>query len=294
VRLDAFAYAPKEPGERNFLNDPGTWDMLARVKELADARGLLLLPEIHSSYEEKVHETIASQGFVTYDFFLPGLVIDAFEHHDASVLKRWIGEVLDKQIRTVTMLGCHDGIPLLDLRGLLDEDRIQGLIETVKDRGGYVKDLSGSKSIYYQVNATYYSALGESDARMLLARAIQLFVPGKPQIWYLDLFAGRNDHEAVEAAGPGGHKEINRTNLSMADAEARLSTDVTRRQLQLLRFRASFPAFGFDAACEVAETEPGRLRITWTRGDASTTLDADLVSETFEITATQDGTTVTV
>ena len=29
---------------------------------------------------------------------------------------------------------------------------------------------------------------------MLLARAIQLFTPGKPQVWYLDLFAGRNDH----------------------------------------------------------------------------------------------------
>ena len=32
VRLDAFAYAPKEPGEKNFLNDPGTWDLLDRVK----------------------------------------------------------------------------------------------------------------------------------------------------------------------------------------------------------------------------------------------------------------------
>jgi sucrose phosphorylase len=26
VRLDAFAYAPKEPGTKNFLNDPGTWE----------------------------------------------------------------------------------------------------------------------------------------------------------------------------------------------------------------------------------------------------------------------------
>ena len=28
VRLDAFAYAPKEVGARNFLNEPGTWDLL--------------------------------------------------------------------------------------------------------------------------------------------------------------------------------------------------------------------------------------------------------------------------
>ena len=36
VRLDAFAYAPKEPGEKNFLNEPGTWDTLAKVQNLAD------------------------------------------------------------------------------------------------------------------------------------------------------------------------------------------------------------------------------------------------------------------
>ena len=31
VRLDAFAYAPKAVGEKNFLNEPGTWDLLAKV-----------------------------------------------------------------------------------------------------------------------------------------------------------------------------------------------------------------------------------------------------------------------
>jgi glycosidase len=295
VRLDAFAYAPKEPGAKNFLNDPGTWELLARVKRLADRRGLLLLPEIHSTYAEGIHEVIASKGFLTYDFFLPGLLIDAFESRDTSTLKRWIGELLAKGIRTVNMLGCHDGIPLLDLKGLLDEERIQALIATIVGRGGYVKDLHGAKNMYYQVNATYYSALGESDARLLLARAVQLFMPGKPQVWYLDLLAGTNDHDAVDKAGPGGHKEINRTNLSAEDAAARLGWPVVTRQLELLRFRSTFGAFGWDAACEVADTEPGRLLITWRRDGRSATLDADLVAETFTITATDaDGTTRTV
>lgn len=295
VRLDAFAYAPKEPGLRNFLNEPGTWELLAGVKELADARSLELLPEIHSTYATRIHEKISAQGFLTYDFFLPGLVIDAFEQHDASVLKLWIDEVIEKKIRTVTMLGCHDGIPLLDLEGLLSGERIQGLIDVVKSRGGYVKDLHGAKNMYYQVNATYYSALGESDARMLLARAIHIFVPGKPQVWYLDLFAGGNDHDAVEKAGPNGHKEINRTNLSLEAVGAGLNDAVVSRQIELLRFRSTCEAFGFDAQCEVAETDPGTLRITWTRAGASATLDADLVSETFAITATDaDGIVTTM
>ena len=295
VRLDAFAYAPKEPGLKNFLNDPGTWDLLAQVKALADRRGLKLLPEIHSTYAEGIHATIAAKGFLTYDFFLPGLVIDAFENADASVLKRWIGELLGQKIRTVNMLGCHDGIPVLDLKGLLPEERIQALIATIKGRGGYVKDLHGAKNIYYQVNATYFSALGESEARLLLARAIQLFIPGKPQVWYLDLFAGRNDHAAVERAGEGGHKEINRTNLSAEAIAAGLEQPVVTRQLELLRFRNTFGAFGFDATCEVAETSPQTLRITWRRGDLTATLDADLATETFSITATgADGSTTTV
>lgn len=83
------------------------------------------------------------------------------------------------------MLGCHDGIPLLDLKGLLPEDDIRSLIDLIVSRGGMVKNLHGQKNIYYQVNATYYSALGESDSKMLLARAIQMFMPASRRygIW---------------------------------------------------------------------------------------------------------------
>jgi len=153
-------------------------------------------------------------------------------------------------------------------------------------RGGYVKDLHGAKGVYYQVNATYFSALGESVARLMLARAIQLFLPGKPQVWYLDLFAGPNDHEAVARAGEGGHKEINRTNLSRDEVAAGLSSAVVADQLELLRFRTSFPAFGFDADCQIADSAPDRLVITWSKDGASATLDADLTTETFTIRAT--------
>lgn len=51
-------------------------------------------------------------------------------------------ELRDHQIHTVNMLGCHDGIPLLDLKGLLPEERIQSLIGTIVARGGMVKDLA--------------------------------------------------------------------------------------------------------------------------------------------------------
>ena len=288
VRLDAFAYAPKEPGEKNFLNEPGTWELLEKVRELADKYNLTLLPEIHASYGEKNYEQIAVKGYITYDFFLPGLIIDALESGDGKHLSDWANELIEKDIHTVNMLGCHDGIPLLDLKGLLSEERIQKLIDTVVGRGGYVKDLHGQKNMYYQVNATYYSALGEDDAKMLLARALQLFMPGKPQIWYLDLFAGKNDHEAVKRAGAGGHKEINRTNLTTEQMEEALKQPIVAKQLEMLRFRSTCPAFADDSEYKI-ECEGKNICIRWKKNGVEAVLNADLVSKKFEIYQIENG-----
>ncbi|MBE5910613.1 glycosidase [Pseudobutyrivibrio sp.] len=283
VRLDAFAYAPKEPGKKNFLNEPDTWDVLERVNGLASEYGLSLLPEIHATYGEGTYETIASKGYMTYDFFLPGLLIYTLEEKDPTLLVNWAKELIEKKIRVVNMLGCHDGIPLLDLKGMLPEEEIQKLIDIIVGRGGYVKDLHGAKNMYYQVNATYYSALGEDDKKMLLARAIQMFMPGKPQIWYLDLFAGKNDYEAVKRAGVGGHKEINRTNLSPEMIEEALGKEVVQKQLELLRLRNTHPAFGFESNLE-ASADGNTLVLAWENGGRHAKLTANLVDYSYTVT----------
>lgn len=282
VRLDAFAYAHKAVGEHNFLNEPGTWDILARLQMLADADGVTLLPEIHASYSEKVYEKLAAKGYAVYDFFLPGLLIDALERGNADTLAGWAQEILDKHILTVNMLGCHDGIPMLDLKGLLPEERIQNLIDLIVTRGGMVKNLHGQKNVYYQVNATYYSALGESDAKMLLARAIQLFMPGKPQVWYLDLFAGKNDCEAVARAGEGGHKEINRTNLTKVQIAEALEKPVVKKQLELLRMRCNCPAFAQGAKVQIESCGP-ELTIEWSCSGHVARLQANLQKLTYRV-----------
>ena len=282
VRLDAFAYAPKEPGKKNFLNEPDTWDVLEKVKKLADEFNVSLLPEIHASYKEKIYETVAAKGYMTYDFFLPGLLIYAIEHKDGEVLAKWAREIQEKKIRVVNMLGCHDGIPLLDLKGILSDEDIEEMIQTIVGRGGFVKDLHGAKNMYYQVNATYYSALGDDDKKMLFARAIQMFMPGKPQVWYLDLFAGKNDHEAVKRAGAGGHKEINRTNLSLTQIDEAMKKDVVQKQLELLRLRNTNPAFGFDAQLDI-QTNGSVMTFTWTNGEHKIALKADFSDYSFEI-----------
>ena len=300
VRLDAFAYLHKEPGETNFFNKPGTWEYLDRLKSMAAKYKLTLLPEIHSEFGYGLHEEVAAKGFPIYDFFLPGLVIDALDRGTSRHLLRWVQELQEKGIQTINMLGCHDGIPVLDLRGkdilgisregLLSDEEIDATIERIMDRGGRVKNLygpDGKKISYYQVNATYFSALGEDERKLRLARAIQLFMPGIPQVWYLDLFAGKNDYDAADKGGTAGHKEINRTTLSSADIEQGLRRIVVQDQLQLIRLRNASEAF--HGSLQVADTAEHLLEMTWTNGDAKATLRADLSSCGFTVHHTADG-----
>ena len=287
VRLDAFAYAPKAPGRRNFMNEPETWETLERVRAMADRYHLTLLPEIHDPYAKGTHEKIARLGYMTYDFFLPGLLIDAIESGDGHTLLAWAQELVDKRIHTVNMLGCHDGIPMLDLQGLLPEARIEQLIDLIVSRGGLIKNLHGAKNVYYQVNSTYFSALGADERKLLLARALQLFMPGKPQVWYLDLFAGENDYDAVRRGGEAAHKEINRTNLTREAMEAALCRPVVRDQLTLLRMRNTCPAFGFDAAFACAQ-DGSVVEMTWEKDGRRAQLRADLAALSFTAQADTD------
>ena len=294
IRLDAFAYLHKKPGKANFFNRPGTWNYLERLRDIAEKYDLIVFPEVHAEYGTGIHQEVAENGYPIYDFFLPGLLIDALDRGDNTALLRWIDEIRSSGLQTINMLGCHDGIPVLDLRGkevdgairpgLLEEKKIDAAMERIISRGGRIKNLfgaDGKKIAYYQVNATYFSALGEDERKLVLARAIQMFMPGIPQVWYLDLFAGKNDYEAADNGGVAGHKEINRTTLTLDDIELRLALPVVQDQLALIRLRNTSPAF--EGEMEIMETEPHLLHIRWRHPQASATLKADLRNHSFTV-----------
>ncbi|MGD8833789.1 MAG: alpha-amylase family glycosyl hydrolase [Desulfobacteraceae bacterium] len=297
IRLDAFAYLHKQPGKVNFFNKPGTFKYLDRLNKIAERYDLTLLPEIHSQYGSGIHNELAEKGFLIYDFFFPGLVIDALDRGINKHLLGWIREVIAKGIKTVNMLGSHDGIPVLDLRGkngnnraekgLLADEKIDLVIENIMGRGGIVKNLygpDGKKISYYQVNATFFSALGENEQKLRLARAIQLFMPGIAQVWYLDLFAGKNNYKAANNGDACCHKEINRTNLSLADIEKGLEQAVVLDQLEMIRLRNTSPAF--NGKLEIGDTDENELHLTWKNGNTTASLQADLHNYRFRITDT--------
>ena len=300
VRLDAFAYLHKQVGQSNFFNEPGTWDYLERIEKIATQNALTILPEIHAEYGLHLHDKIAEKGYFIYDFFLPGLTIHTLETGNGKALLRWAKEILQKGYKTVNMLGCHDGIPVLDLKGksvdgeyhqgLLDDQEIAAVMDTIMARGGRVKNLydpSGKKISYYQINATFFSALAEDENKLILARALQLFMPGIPQIWYLDLFMGKNDYAAADQGGSGNHKEINRTSLSLKQVKEGLKKKGVRKQLEMMRLRNTSKAFL--GQLSILETSGAKINMEWSNKNEKVHLIADLKSHRFTIKHTQNG-----
>ncbi|WP_026775364.1 glycosidase [Polaribacter sp. Hel_I_88] len=299
LRLDAFAYLHKEIGQTNFFNKPGTWNYLERINQIAKKNDLILLPEIHAEYGLNLHDEVAKEGYQIYDFFLPGLMIHTLETGNNKALLNWVNEIINKGYKTVNMLGCHDGIPVLDLKGkevngnynkgLLEDKEIETIMNTIMDRGGRVKNLydpSGKKISYYQVNATFFSALDENEQKLLLARAIQMFMPGIPQVWYLDIFAGKNNYVAADKGGSGGHKEINRTTLFKEDIEQGLKKDIVINQLKIMRLRNTLKAFlGQLSVINISED---KLSILWSNKDSNAHLKADLKTFAFSISYSED------
>ena len=113
-----------------------------------------------------------------------------------------------------------------------------------------------------------------------------MFMPGVPQVWYLDLFAGKNDNLAADRGGTGGHKEINRTTLENSDIEQGLKRVVVQDQLHLMRLRNSSSAF--NGELEVHDAADHCLHLTWKNHECTATLNADLRDHSFSITHRDD------
>lgn len=280
VRLDAVGYVVKKPGTSCFMVEPEIYEFLGWVTDEAAACGLTVLPEVHDTYA--THRRLSAHGMWTYDFVLPGLVLHALETGDARRLADHLTGMPD---RVFTTLDCHDGIPIRpDLDGILAPAEMLDLARLVEQRGGNVNRILSSTHAadgdVHQLNCTYYSALDCDDERFLVARAIQLFAPGVPQIYYVGLLAGENDHAAVIRHSDG--RAINRHDYSLDEVDIALRRPVVQRLLNLVRLRNTHPAF--DGSPRVAGRAHS-LRIQWQHSEGSVSLDVNLAANRVSITA---------
>lgn len=273
VRLDAIGYVVKRRGTSCFMVEPDIRAFLGWLTSVAEPLGLELLTEVHG--DVAMQRRLAHAGHWAYDFALPGLVLHALL---AGTADRLLPHLRSAPARVITNLDSHDGIPIQpDLDGALTLDEARVVVEACLAAGGNLSRVFAREALpdpsfdAHQANCTYYAALGRNDDAYLLARAIQLFAPGIPQVYYVGLLAGDNDPAAVAATGEG--RAINRHDYASAQIEDELAGPVVRRLLELLRLRTSHAAF----RGELASTGGGpRLRLAWRSGDRECALDADL------------------
>ena len=196
-----------------------------------------VLVEVHGYHRDQIE--VASRVDRVYDFALPPLAIDALTTGDGEPLRTWIGM---RPNNAINVLDTHDGIGVIDVGvdqrdrsrpGLLPPERIHDLVEGIHERSnGESRQATGSSASnldLYQVNCTFYDALGCDDARYLAARMIQLMLPGVPQIYYVGLLAGTNDMDLLAASGVG--RDVNRHRYTEAEVANALERPVVRELL---------------------------------------------------------------
>lgn len=124
----------------------------------------------------RCREKIAKEDYYVYDFALPMLLINALYYGQTQYLKHWFEICPRKQFTT---LDTHDGIGVVDVKDLLPDEEIGRTKEDIFKFGANVKKIYNTAAYnnldIYQVNCSYYSALGDEDDAYLLARAVQFF-----------------------------------------------------------------------------------------------------------------------
>ena len=77
-------------------------------------------------------------------------------------------------------------------------------------------------SMPHQINATFPSVV-DDDTAYVLCRAIQVLLPGEPQLYYVGLLDGRDDRDRFAATGQG--REVNRHVFHDAELDGRAHAD---------------------------------------------------------------------
>ena len=186
----------------------------------------------------------------------------------------------------MTVLDTHDGIGVADVDATAAPaarpaaaPAHHALVETIHARSrGESRQASGDAARNvdaHQINCTFYDALGRRDDEYLVARAIQCFVPGIPQIYYVGLLAGTNDMALLRRTRVG--RDINRHSYSAADVAAGAGSSRSVRRCS--RSCASATRIRLSRGrSERSQRHQHRIAMTWKAAMTCARLEVDLAA----------------
>lgn len=265
IRLDAIAYLWKTIGT-SCIHLPQTHAVVKLMRDLVDdvAKGTVLLTETNVPHKENVsYFGQGDEAHAVYQFSLAPLLLDAYLTGDARDLMRWLShlEQPDPGTTFLNFTASHDGIGVRPLEGLLPPERLDALVDAVRQRGGRVsmkRNPDGTDSPY-ELNISYVSALDSPTGlsaqahtqRFLGSQAVMLALRGIPGIYFHSLVGTPNWDEGVHQTGHA--RSINRRKFQH-DELRRILGDKNGRQRRIfdgyrkmLAVRAGQKAFHPDA-----------------------------------------------
>lgn len=261
-RLDAVAFLWKEVGT-SCLHHQNTHGIIQLLRILIEHRNndAMVITETNVPNRENLtYFGNANEAHAIYNFSLPPLLLYTLISGDCRHLKTWLMSMPPAQQGTayLNFIASHDGIGVRPAEGLLDQDELDAMLQTMRGFGGMVsmRTMPDGSQRPYEINIALYDALkgtisgGPDDfqmARFLCAHAIMLALEGIPAIYIHSLFGTENDLEHMQHTGRA--RSINRHVWSREALMRHLHDDsshhaiVYRKLRRLIRIRRAQRAF---------------------------------------------------
>ncbi len=273
VRLDAVGYAVKTPGTDSFMT-PETLAFVSEITELIHSYDMRVLVEVHAHYTQQLD--IAPLVDLIYDFQTAPLLLHSFFTGTVDRLADWF------KIRPnncLNVLDTHDGYGVIDggpingRPGLITQEEMAYIFERASENTGGHSDIASVVpqwfTLPHQINATLPNILAD-DIAYVASRAVQFFLPGEPQVYYVGLFNGMDDQQLFERSGQG--RDVNRHHYTPAEIEQALAQPVTQAIIGLARIRRLSV---FEGNFSWTVTGPTSIKLAWQNGSDSASLEID-------------------
>jgi len=260
-RLDAIAFLWKKPGTPclNLAETHEVVRLLRTLIEQAQADAVILTETNIPNRENLSYWGNNNEAHWVYNFSLPPLLVHALISGSNTYLKRWMMSMPPAQYGTsyFNFIASHDGIGLRPAEGVLSDEEVTTLIQTMQGFGAEVswRALDNGEHKPYEINIALYDALkgtvdGEDEyntERFICAHAIMLGLEGVPAIYIHSLLATQNDFSRYEHTG---HKrslnrhqwDYDRLTQLLADDDSH-HAQVFRQIKQLVSLRSKQAAF---------------------------------------------------
>jgi sucrose phosphorylase len=260
-RLDAVAFLWKLIGT-NCINLPQTHEVIRLLRTLiehVDPSVIIITETNIPNRENLTYFGNANEAHAIYNFSLPPLLVNTLVTGDCTYLKSWMMSMPPAQNGTTyfNFIASHDGIGLRPAEGLLNDEEIGSLVQTMQNFGGRIswRATDNGQQKPYEINITLFDAMQGTVKgpdkyqveRFLCAHAIMLGMEGIPGIYIHSLLGTSNDYEKV--TNTGQNRSINRRRWDYNELEKLLDSPLSQhhkvltRISQLIRIRKAQIAF---------------------------------------------------